>query len=66
MWDVELPPPPDAVVSGSARMQCGGSAEFDLAPLEVADLDGPQAVPIDDPNHGGKPVAVTAVFGRLD
>src|SRR5262249_55693020 len=36
---------------------CG---QLDLRPLQVAQLRGPQSVPVADQDHGGIPVAVTA------
>jgi hypothetical protein len=45
-------------ILGTADVQRGGASEFDLRPLQVADLDGPQTVPIGDEDQCGVPQAV--------
>src|SRR6266487_1382553 len=46
-----------------ADVQTAG-IQFDLMPLEIADLRGAQAVPVGDQDHGGVPVAVSTMLAR--
>ena len=53
-------------VLGAADVQRGRSAELDLRPFQIADLDRPEAMPEGDQDQRGVPVTVAAIPGRLD
>jgi hypothetical protein len=55
-------------ILGSADMQRWRSAEFDLRPLEVTNLDRPQSVPEGDQNQCRVAMCITAttIPGRLN